>query len=249
MKRTILDAHVHLLMWKQQAEPDWNSVSQTLKVANFNELDAICITEHIEADAYEKLMRGLFCSNRLGGSTQGDGSVICNGVLVLPGAELHLANNMNIGVHADLETLLSLDRRASAYTLDTLHGLLEKRGRPFKLVAHHIFWPGKTCSDLEALKRCINAIEVPAKDLTNIHKYLTLASTLNLDTTGGSDSHSFISIGACKTLINEDNTHSPLTLKKWLQSHHTTHEPDRDSLRLTALARIHRQTDTERREP
>ncbi|MFB4393168.1 MULTISPECIES: PHP-associated domain-containing protein [unclassified Pseudomonas] len=249
MNRTTLDAHVHLLMWKQQAAPDWHAVSQALNVARLNELDAICITEHIEADAYEKLMLGLFSTNRLDGNPQRDGSIVIDGVTVLPGAELQLTNNMNIGVHSELEILLSLDRRVGKYTLETLYEHLEKQGRAFKLVAHHIFWPGKTCSNLDTLKRYVNAIEVPAKDLTNAHRYLKLASQLQLDTTGGSDAHSFISVGTCKTVLEENSPHPQFTLEKWLHSRNTTHEPDRDSLRLTSLAQMHRRMDRARRKP
>ncbi|MCO7514843.1 hypothetical protein NJF44_08675 [Pseudomonas guariconensis] len=201
MVRVKVDSHVHLLLKKKQKNPDWEVVRQVIGAAKINELDAICVTEHIEADAYDALMHGLFLENKLEANFHDDGTLICQGVGVFPGAELELANRMNVGVHTDLYVLMSLNRRPGFYTLETLHDALVKRGRPFKLVAHHIFWPGKTCDDLNALKRCLNAIEVPAKDLANVQKYLELARLLRLQTTGGSDAHTFIQVGACHTVF------------------------------------------------
>ena len=241
MAKRWIDTHVHLLLSKRQAMPDWRAIKQTLDMAAVNRLDALCITEHIEADAYESLMRGLFLENKLGGCRQGSDTLSFNGVCVFPGAELELANHTNVGVHTDLEGLLALDRRAGSYTLEGVHERLRLRGKPFKLVAHHVFWPGKTCDDLASLGRYVHAIEVPAKDLVNADKYQALARSLELDTTGGSDAHTFIQVGACHTVFDTPADGFMCTAEQWFTTSRTHHVCEPHAARLMAMANIHRQ--------
>nr|7RTY_A Chain A, PsfC [Pseudomonas syringae]7RTY_B Chain B, PsfC [Pseudomonas syringae] len=242
MNRKVVDTHVHLLLSKKQRVPDWAAIKRMLDVAKVDELDALCVTEHIEADGYQTLMEGLFVENRLPGGDQHAGRLTYQGVAIFPGAELELANRTNVGVHTDLEGLLALDRAPGAYTLERLHAVLEQRGRPFKLVAHHIFWPGKTCDDLQALGRYVNAIEVPAKDLANAQNYVALAETLALDTTGGSDAHTFIQVGACRTAFELPGSVRDCTAQDWISSRQTSHLFTAQSPRLVVMSNIYRQS-------
>jgi hypothetical protein len=241
MSEIFLDAHVHLLLSKQQS-PDWEAIERTLMVAKVDGLDAICVTEHIEADAYQSLMEGLFVQGALAGSVQENGRLSYQGVAIFPGAELELASKVNVGVHTDLEGLLALKRDVGAYTLDSLHADLMRRDKPFKLVAHHILWPGKTCDDLAALSRYVSAIEVPAKDLANAQRYVALAAVLGLDTTGGSDTHTFIQVGACRTVFTLPNPMQGCTAQSWISSRHTSHRYAAQAPRLVAMSNIYRQS-------
>ena len=242
MVRKTVDSHVHLLLSKKQKTPDWALITCMLEVAKLDELDALCITEHIEADAYQALMEGLFIDGSLQGSALEEGRLSYQGVAIFPGAELELADRSNVGVHTDLEGLMALERRAGAYTLEGIHAALAQRGRPFKLVAHHIFWPGKTGDDLQALGQYVSAIEVPAKDLLNAQKYVSLAESLNLDTTGGSDAHTFIQVGACRTVFEAPASVGDCKAEHWVSSTHTRHLYTAHSARLVAMSNMYRQS-------
>ncbi len=241
MTQKKVDTHVHFLVSKKQIQPDWAAIKSILAIAKISGLDALCVTEHIEANAYEPLMRGIFLNNELHGIIQDDGVVTVDNVSLFPGAELELKNKTNVGVHTNFDTLISLDRRPGAYTLEMLHNKLSQSTKHFKLVAHHIFWPGKTCDDLQELGSYVSAIEVPAKDLVNAEKYTTLAIALGLATTGGSDAHTFIQVGACYTVFEVDDFSSCMRMD-WLDSKKTSHVYDEFSQRLVAMAKIHRQT-------
>ena len=236
-----IDSHVHMLLSKKQKEPNWSDIKNSLNIAKISGLHAVCITEHIEAEAYEPLMRGIFIENCLDSINDSNGTVVYNDVALFPGAELELADNTNVGVHADLSTLLALDRSPGAYTIESIYEALKLCARPFKLVAHHVFWPGKTCSDFQKLKNHIHAIEVPAKDLANAERYVNLARELKLETTGGSDAHTFIQIGACQTLVCVEDSIS-FSAENWITSRTTRHSYNEQSLRLVAMAKIHRQS-------
>jgi len=236
-----VDSHVHFLVSKSQAMSDWDAIGNILAIAKIAGLDALCVTEHIEAKAYESLMLGIFRDNNLNGTMHSDGVVEVDGVSLLPAAELELQNGTNVGVHTNFDTLISLTRESGAYTLESLHRALSQRERPFKLVAHHIFWPGKTCDDLLELGRYVNAIEVPAKDLANAEKYMALAKDLELATTGGSDAHTFIQVGACHTTFDMSATSSCISTS-WIECKKTSHIYNEFSPRLVAMAKIHRKT-------
>lgn len=130
MPKKSVDSHVHLLLSKKQKVPDWDSVRRVLDVAALSGLDALCITEHIEANAYQALIEGLFVDESLEGSSREDGRLTYKGVAIFPGAELELANRCNVGVHAGLDVLMALDREAGAYTLEGIHTALVQRGSP-----------------------------------------------------------------------------------------------------------------------
>lgn len=236
-----IDTHVHLLLSKKQTMPNWSDVKNIMDVALIGGLDAVCITEHIEAAGYEALMNGLFVHHLFDAASSVDGTLSYNGVAIFPGAELELADKSNLGVHTDLPTLLSLNRTPGAYTIDSIYETLKAQGTPFKLVAHHVFWPGKTPADMQLLGELVDAIEVPAKDLINIEKYTKLARDLNLGTTGGSDAHTFIQVGACQTIIRVKEARE-LKQGDWISSEATCHTYCEQSNRLVAMAKIHRQS-------
>lgn len=236
-----IDSHVHFLLSKYQTAPNWADVKNSLNIAALSGLDAVCITEHIEALGYEPLMRGLFIDNQLNASQGPNGEILYNDVAIFPGAELELADKSNIGVHADLPTLLTLNRAPGSYTIDSLYEALRTGNTPFKLVAHHIFWPGKTPECLQGIRSYVDAIEVPAKDLVNAERYINLARELKLVTTGGSDAHTFIQIGACCTLTDIGDCAS-LRQEDWIRSRTTRHSYSEQSSRLVAMAKIHRQS-------
>ncbi|RRO10752.1 PHP domain-containing protein, partial [Pectobacterium aquaticum] len=191
-----IDTHVHLLISKKQIEGDFTSINAMLDVAKISDITAICVTEHIEAIGYDKLMTDLFVDNKLQGIVFHDHVLTKQGIRLYPGAEIQLDNGTNIGVHTKLDTLLKLNHKEGAYNLPRLDQALRERKCWYKLVAHHIFWPNKTYPDYDELARYIDAIEIPAKDLENSGKYISLAGKYNLPTTGGSDAHTFIQIGA-----------------------------------------------------
>ncbi|MCW7546921.1 hypothetical protein OO184_02895 [Photorhabdus sp. APURE] len=236
-----IDTHVHLLVSKKQIEPDWRNISHMLHIACISGLDAICVTEHIEAVGYARLMREIFVENKLNGELY-DGCVVTPGGLTLyPGAEIQLRNGTNIGVHTDLDTLFLLDHRAGAYSLAELHRELTLRGTWFILVAHHIFWPGKTYPDHAELASYVRAIEVPAKDLKNVNKYIELAERYNLATTGGSDAHTFIQIGACYGVLSQSIQAShPLLIS--LDQPQKNHVYSEFSKRLVEMSKLYRES-------
>lgn len=242
MTTRCVDTHVHLLLSKRQSSPDWQAIGQVLEMASISGLDALCITEHVEADGYASLMQGLFVENQMGGYLHGENTLCVQGVCLFPAAELELANKTNVGVHTDLQGLLALERSAGAYTLAALHDRLKRRGKPFKLVAHHVLWPGKTCDDLEMLGRYIHAIEVPAKDMANAPRYVALAEALKLATTGGSDAHTFIQVGAGYTVFEQLSDASPCTAEQWVSTRQSRHEHEPNTPRLVAMSNIYRQS-------
>ncbi|UQB79555.1 hypothetical protein KI429_08470 [Pseudomonas shirazica] len=64
--------------------PDWDSVRRVLDVAALSGLDALCITEHIEANAYQALMEGLFVDESMEGSSREDGRLTYKGLQFFP---------------------------------------------------------------------------------------------------------------------------------------------------------------------
>lgn len=204
MEEFRVDTHTHLLVDKTEHEPDWCEIQKTLDLAASSGLSAICVTEHIEAVGYGKLIEQLFVKNHLKGIDVGGGYRLSNGITIFPGAEIQLVNGSNIGVHAPVEVLLRLDRRAGWYSLESLREDLDNFGERYALVAHHIFWPNKTYPDHDLLAGLVHAIEKPAKDFRNGGAYQQLASKYVLPTTGGSDAHNFIQVGASYTKITTD---------------------------------------------
>jgi histidinol phosphatase-like PHP family hydrolase len=210
MHQINVDTHVHLLLSKKQQTPAWAQINDLLETAASSGLDAICSTEHIESTGFKSLMQSLFIDNVLDG-TLADGKLLLDsGLSVYPGAELQLANGSNIGVHTSVDVLLSLNNKAGFYVLEQLRATLENAAVPFALVAHHIFFKGKTYPDHNFLSQHVEAIEIPAKDIGIASEYQALADKYNLATTGGSDAHTYIQVGACQTTLafeDADSSH------------------------------------------
>lgn len=207
MKLHSIDTHVHLLVSKKQNEPDWVEIKKILDMAYEAGLTAVCVTEHAESAGYRQLMKSLFEDNVYNGQLAEGGVILPSGLMLYPGAEVQLSNGTNVGVHAPLQTLMELNTTAGFYSLDELEDYLQKVGKTFALVAHHIYWEGKTFPDHDRLAEVVSAIEVPAKDSRNSDKYRSLAEKYALPNTGGSDAHTFIQIGACYTQVQQDGEH------------------------------------------
>ncbi len=238
-----IDTHVHLLVSKKQAEVDIQAINYMLDIAKTSQISALCITEHIEAIGYDNLMRALFIDNQLHAEVFHEYILTRQGIKLYPGAELQLANGTNIGVHTSLDTLLKLNHNAGAYTLEKLYDELSMHGGWFTLVAHHIFWPNKTYPDHDELARYVSAIEVPAKDLDNAEQYLVLAQKYGLATTGGSDAHTYIQIGACHSVLNDGEYGEGHPLRYAFHSNnHQYHYFSDFSKRLVEMSKIYRST-------
>ncbi|BET95597.1 PHP-associated domain-containing protein [Xenorhabdus taiwanensis] len=187
-------------------------------------------------------MRELFIDNLLHAEIFPEYILTRQGIKLYPGAELQLVNGTNIGVHTSLNTLLKLNHNAGAYTLAGLHDALSTHGDWFTLVAHHIFWPNKTYPDHDELARYVSAIEVPAKDLSNAEQYITLAQKYGLPTTGGSDAHTYIQIGACHSILSENECGDQHPLRYAFRRNQQYHYFSDFSKRLVEMSKIYRTT-------
>lgn len=237
-----IDTHVHLLVSKKQTTPDIQAINYMLDIARTSQISALCITEHIESVGYDNLMHALFIDNRLHAEIFPEYILTRQGIKLYPGAELQIANGTNIGVHTSLDSLLQLNHNAGAYTLPELYDALSSHGGWFALVAHHIFWPNKTYPDHDELARYVSAIEVPAKDLDNVEKYLALSQKYGLATTGGSDAHTYIQIGACHSVLSESEYGEQHPLRYAFHNNHQYHYFSDFSKRLVEMSKIYRAT-------
>lgn len=235
-----IDTHVHMLMNKKQTIPDMQSINHILDIARISQISALCITEHIEAVGYDNLMYSLFIDNHLHAKVFPEYILTRQGIKLYPGAELQLANGTNIGVHTSLDTLLKLNHNEGTYTLPELYNTLSVYGGWFTLVAHHIFWPNKTYPDHSELTRYVSAIEVPAKDLDNAEQYIALSQKYSLATTGGSDAHTYIQIGACHSVLSESEYDGQHPLRYAFHSNHQYHYFSDFSKRLVEMSKIYR---------
>lgn len=235
-----LDTHTHFLIDKKQEQPCYKSIKNIIKSCIISGIDGLCITEHREAVGYKNLMISLFKNNFIEGNNHEYYFLTTEGVKLFPAAEIQLENGSNIGVHAPLEVLLNLNNISGFYNLPTLHETLVREGKWFFLVAHHIFWPNKTYDNHHELAQYIHAIEVPAKDIRNIEKYINLANQFDLSTLGGSDSHTFIQIGACNTCIEESVESYPHPLLSEIEKKNKLHSYTPQSEILVELSKLYR---------
>lgn len=232
-----IDTHTHLLVNKS-AMPCIEHISAIFNAAKLAGLDAICVTEHREAAAYEQLMKLLFNENVFDGAIVGGALQLQIGVTVFPAAEIELHDGCNVGVHANLQTLLRLNNKKGYYNLNSLRSQLAGEG-PFALVAHHMLWPGKVYSDMTSLRRQVHAVEVPAKDLDNAKDYEIIALNHNMNTLGGSDAHTFIQIGACFSILPGRNLkHDELIAG--IQENYMCHRINSSAKHLLGLSEIYR---------
>jgi len=195
----VIDTHVHLLVSKA-APPLWEEISFTADVARQDGLDVICITEHLDAQYYPDLVHGIFLEGKLGGELRAPGVVrLENGLILSSGAEIALCGGGDVGVHAAPEILLALRREKGSYGLGELLATLPTESNALAVVAHHYYWPGKCIAGLADYTDRIHAIEMPAKDLDNAQRYSDLAERLNLALVGGSDAHTWLQVGSCRS--------------------------------------------------
>lgn len=214
-----IDTHVHLLVSKA-AKPDWDEIAFATQAAGNDGLTTLCITEHLDALHYPALIRGLFLEQRLGGRLLSPGVLkLANGLCLSCGAEVSIGGGGDIGVHAEPEVLLGLDQRKGAYSLADLIGTLRSQPSPFAMVAHHVYWPGKSIAALTRQARNLDALELPAKDWEHVDQYLELAADLALPVVGGSDAHTWIQIGSARSIaqVAPDEQFSPGRLCRLLK--------------------------------
>ncbi|MFM2666680.1 PHP-associated domain-containing protein [Vibrio mediterranei] len=235
-----IDTHVHLLINKKQKKPDFIAINSMLDIAKASSITTICVTEHIESAGYDSLMREIFIENKLDGKLFSDHVLTKQGIKLYPGAELQLENGTNIGVHTSLDILMNLNHEEGAYTLTELDKELASYKKWYSLVAHHIFWKNKTYPNHDELAHYVNAIEVPAKDLDNVEQYIELADKYNLPTTGGSDAHTFIQIGACYTELDNFPSCEEHPLNYATKSNYHNHRFSDFSKRLVEMSNIFR---------
>lgn len=190
-----LDTHVHLLIDKQ-AVPDELQIRMTFKYASRQHLDGLCVMEHLDADHYPRLMTALFEENQLGFERCGDALRTDDGLHVYPGAEVAIKGGGDVGVHASVRALLSLERSKGFYGVESLREALHRTGEPFVMVAHHMLLPNKRLAELEKHPALVDAVEVPGKDPGAREAYLSRARNDHLPVLSGSDAHVWIQVGA-----------------------------------------------------
>jgi hypothetical protein len=196
-----IDTHVHLLVGKA-APPLWDEIAFATTVASADGLAVLCVTEHLDANHYPALVRGLFGTLRLGGRLLSPGSLLLDhGLLLSCGAEVALEGGGDIGVHAAPQVLLELDRRKGAYSLAALLAALRAQPAPFALVAHHVLWPRKAIDGLARHAGALDALELPGKDAARAEAYRSRAAELDLPMVGGSDAHTWVQIGSARSVV------------------------------------------------
>lgn len=208
-----IDTHVHLLLTKDSS-PSWREIKLVAEVARAKGIDALCITEHLDARYYEQLVKGIFFEKRLGGQIVSPGiCVLDNGLILTSAAEVSIKGGGDIGVHTDPDTLLSLDKEKGIYSLDSLCNVLTARNQPYVLVVHHIYRPGKWVSLSDEQVEKIDALELPAKDVNLLDKYRCYRIVLDIPSVTGSDSHTWAQIGAGYTNFpNKENSNGEVSL-------------------------------------
>ncbi len=200
-----IDTHVHFLVSKV-AEPDWTEIGFAVRAARSDNIDIICVSEHLDAVHYEALVRGIFIEGRLGGTLIGPGVLkLENGLILSSAAEIALKGGGDVGVHCAPDRLLALDRGKGAYSLAELLELVSRFADESVVVAHHYFWGGKSFAELPVLASRVDAIELPAKDLSRSQDYSNLALRLGRPLIGASDAHTWVQIGSCRSLYEAGN--------------------------------------------
>ena len=200
----LIDTHVHLLASKT-SRPNWDEISYVFHVASEKNIDVLCLTEHRDAVGYEELFIEIFSENRFGGRVEPSGVIqLASGVVISPGAEVSLFGGGDMGVHADLNSVMGLDWRRNEYSPLELVNSLNARGSDYVSVAHHLLLNGKWWVDFEQAIDLVDAIEVPGKQATFMNSYLELASRYSKGQLSGSDAHTWIQLGVGLTFIKKD---------------------------------------------
>lgn len=197
----LIDTHVHLLESKT-CRPDWSEISYTFHVAKEKNIDVLCVTEHRDAVGYEELFIEIFLGNRLGGQLNADGALqLAAGTIIRPAAEVSLFGGGDMGVHSDLNTVMSLSGRKNEYNAEDLLSFLSGRGEDYVSVAHHLLLNGKWWAGFEQVIHLVDAIEIPGKQASVMDDYLKLAVRHSKSRLSGSDAHTWIQLGAGLTRI------------------------------------------------
>lgn len=242
----LLDTHVHLLASKK-ARPDWSEISYTLKVAKKKGIDLLCITEHRDAEGFEELYREVFIENKLGGNFESSGMLrLTSGVIISPGAEISLAGGGDMGVHAGLNTIMSLDSQKGIYSAEGLLDVLEASCNDYVAVAHHVLVEGKWWKDFDQVVDRLDAIEVPGKHSSCLDEYLALADKYSKGKLCGSDAHNWVQLGAGLTFVecgvvgsSSESSLSISSLKHYLVKNETIARLNANADAMVAIAKFY----------
>lgn len=200
-----IDTHTHFLPLKT-SYPDWKHISLYLENAVNSNIGVVCYTEHLDAINYGDLLKEIFVSNKLQGTNLGDGIIkLDNGLTLSAGAEVSLKGGADVGIHTEVSTLLQLSTEKGFYTLESLVDALDKLTKNFIVVAHHLFKPGKWIDMIEEKAHYLDAVELPAKDIKQVAKYLGIAKNLSKPMVAGSDSHTWLQVGVGNTVVTDNN--------------------------------------------
>jgi hypothetical protein len=111
-------------------------------------------------------------------------------------------------------------------------------------VLHHSLIPGKWPVNIEKWNHAIDAVELPGKHLEKECDYRSMASKWGKPIIGGSDAHTWIQLGVCRTEIqNTASTHlyfSPKTLKIAFAHGQAQALPMQNSSALVNLTNLYR---------
>lgn len=239
-----IDTHVHFLVSKE-ARPNWEEIKFATEVARYEGLSLLCICEHLDAIYYPELMDGLFIKRLLGGDLIEPGVLrLSNGLILSCGAEVSIEGGGDIGIHASVATILSLNRSKGAYSLQELLSKLSESSDTTLAVAHHVYWPRKWIENLSDSAPQLDAIELPAKDLSQTSRYDALGHDLKLPIIGGGDAHTWLQIGTCysEVPLDESEFSGREILKSLMQQRRLMAVPLADASRrvkLSGLLRSH----------
>lgn len=237
-----VDTHVHLLVSKS-ARPDWQEIEFCFEVARRDGLDALCIAEHRDADGYEELIEGIFLRPKFDGQILEPGVILlANGLVLSSAAEVAIRGGGDIGIHTSPEKLLAIPKDKGIVSGIELLEMLSRDASEYVAVLHHLLIPGKWPIDVEAWGIKVDAIELPGKQLESETEYRSIAEKLSKPIVGGSDSHTWIQIGICRTelLDSTELYFSPKMFKASLAECQVKALPITNSARFVSLSKLYR---------
>lgn len=236
-----VDTHTHLLLTKE-AHPDWKAINLYFNVAKSNGLDAVCFTEHLDAIYYGDLLDYLFNKNCFNAEILDEGVLrLPNSLVVTSGAEVALKGGADVGLHVKPKILKKLNKEKGYYTIDTLADTVGSLTDEYIIVGHHLYRPGKWIDQLEEKSHLLDSIEIPAKDILQLNKYLSLGRNLEKPFVAGSDAHTWIQIGIGQTILEIENKHLDVKcFKKAIKENrvNTTISPEAE--KLINISRLYR---------
>lgn len=201
-RMTEADTHLHLLIDKESPF-DPGELQLVLQAAGAEGLSALWLMEHRDADHYETLLEALFETGRFGGKLRAPGVWLTpEGIVLRSGCEVSLRGGGDVGVLASPNVLRGLSPEKGAYYLSALLDALDVTNEPYIISAHHLLSPGKDIVGLQGCLGRLSAIELPGKDPGREDTYRQLAAAHQLPMVSGSDSHTWMQVGAGRTAFD-----------------------------------------------